>query len=193
MRESLYNWVRCLAVFYILLNMLLHLVPTEKYQRYVRFFMGLVLIVMLLTPVLSILRKTRELPGSFQMFYEQEEKDRLQKEMENLQKTWLEKGCEQQIAKNIQENLQKDGIETQACEVHIEGELLKVSVWTKEAPDEELEGRIKDELGKEWGVQNENCEIFSWKDGSQTVGDPPSSGNAADGDRASGVKEKENQ
>ena len=32
---------------YILLTMLIHLVPTGKYQRYVRFFMGLLLMVML--------------------------------------------------------------------------------------------------------------------------------------------------
>ena len=57
MKEAIYSWIKCLAIFYILLTMLLHLVPTEKYQRYVRFFMGLVLMVMLVTPVLSLLEK----------------------------------------------------------------------------------------------------------------------------------------
>ena len=59
MKEALYSWIKCLAIFYILLTMLIHLVPTEKYQRHVRFFMGLLLIVMLMTPLLSILEKTR--------------------------------------------------------------------------------------------------------------------------------------
>lgn len=65
MKEAIYSWIKCLAIFYILLTMLLHLVPTEKYQRYVRFFMGLVLMVMLVTPVLSLLEKSRQLPDSF--------------------------------------------------------------------------------------------------------------------------------
>ena len=92
------------------------------------------------------------------------------------------------IGENILESLQKNGIEVLYCEVHIEGELLKASVWTKEVPDEDLEGRIKDELGKEWGIRAENCEILSGEDGNQTVGDPSSSGIASDSDRTSGVR-----
>lgn len=87
MKEAIYSWIKCLAIFYILLTMLLHLVPTEKYQRYVRFFMGLVLMVMLVTPVLSLLEKSRQLPDSFSGLYQQEEQKRLELEMENLQKT----------------------------------------------------------------------------------------------------------
>lgn len=87
MKEAIYSWIKCLAIFYILLTMLLHLVPTEKYQRYVRFFMGLVLMVMLVTPVLFPLEKSRQLPDSFSGLYQQEEQKRLELEMENLQKT----------------------------------------------------------------------------------------------------------
>lgn len=188
MKEAIYSWIKCLAIFYILLTMLLHLVPTEKYQRYVRFFMGLVLMVMLVTPVLSLLEKSRQLPDSFSGLYQQEEQKRLELEMENLQKNLLETGMEEQLGENILESLQKNGIEVLYCEVHIEGELLKASVWTKEVPDEDLEGRIKDELGKEWGIQAENCEILSGEDGNQTVGDPSSSGIASDSDRTSGVR-----
>lgn len=87
MKEAIYSWIKCLAIFYILLTMLLHLVPTEKYQRYVRFFMGLVLMVMLVTPVLSLLEKSRQLPDSFSGLYQQNEQKRMELEMENLQKT----------------------------------------------------------------------------------------------------------
>lgn len=188
MKEAIYSWIKCLAIFYILLTMLLHLVPTEKYQRYVRFFMGLVLMVMLVTPVISLLEKSRQLPDSFSGLYQQEEQKRLELEMENLQKNLLETGMEEQLGENILESLQKNGIEVLYCEVHIEGELLKASVWTKEVPDEDLEGRIKDELGKEWGIRAENCEILSGEDGNQTVGDPSSSGTASDSNRTSGVR-----
>ena len=65
MKEAIYSWIKCLAIFYILLTMLIHLVPTGKYQRYVRFFMGLLLMAMLITPMLSILEKAKTLPESF--------------------------------------------------------------------------------------------------------------------------------
>ena len=85
MKEAIYSWIKCLAIFYILLTMLLHLVPTEKYQRYVRFFMGLVLMVMLVTPVLSLLEKSRHLPDSFSGLYQQEEQKRLELEKKRLE------------------------------------------------------------------------------------------------------------
>ena len=85
MKEAIYSWIKCLAIFYILLTMLLHLVPTEKYQRYVRFFMGLVLMVMLVTPVLSLLEKSRQLPDSFSGLYQQEEQKRLELEKKRLE------------------------------------------------------------------------------------------------------------
>ena len=77
MKEAIYSWIKCLAIFYILLTMLIHLVPTGKYQRYVRFFMGLLLMAMLITPMLSILEKAKTLPESFSSLYQQEEKKRL--------------------------------------------------------------------------------------------------------------------
>ena len=86
MKEAIYSWIKCLAIFYILLTMLIHLVPTGKYQRYVRFFMGLLLMVMLITPMLSILEKAKTLPESFSSLYQQEEKKRLTLDLENLQK-----------------------------------------------------------------------------------------------------------
>ena len=144
MKEAIYSWIKCLAIFYILLTMLIHLVPTGKYQRYVRFFMGLLLMVMLITPMLSILEKAKTLPESFSSLYQQEEKKRLTLDLENLQKSLLEKGVEEQLEKNIPESLKKKGIEVTACKVHIEGELLKVCLWTKEVPDGELERGIKD-------------------------------------------------
>ena len=143
MKEAIYSWIKCLAIFYILLTMLIHLVPTGKYQRYVRFFMGLLLMVMLITPMLSILEKAKTLPESFSSLYQQEEKKRLTLDLENLQKSLLEKGVEEQLEKNILESLKKKGIEVTACKVHIEGELLKVCLWTKEVPDGELERGIK--------------------------------------------------
>ncbi len=188
MKEAIYSWIKCLAIFYILLTMLIHLVPTGKYQRYVRFFMGLLLMVMLITPMLSILEKAKTLPESFSSLYQQEEKKRLTLDMENLQKSLLEKGVEEQLEKNIPESLKKKGIEVTACKVHIEGELLKACLWTKEVPDGELERGIKDELAANWGIREENCEVLAWENGKQTMGDSSPSGTSAYGNCTSGIR-----
>ena len=50
MKEELYLWIRNLAVFYIFFTAVLNLIPDQKYEKYVRFFMGLLLIFMMSTP-----------------------------------------------------------------------------------------------------------------------------------------------
>lgn len=142
MKEELYSWIRCACLLYPSY----HASPSGangKISTLRAFFMGLVLIVILVTSVLSILEKTRELPGSFSLIYSQEENKRLEQDMENLQKNLLEKGYEELLGENIRKDLQKKGIETIKCEVHIEGETLKAVLWTKKAPDAELERGIK--------------------------------------------------
>ena len=187
MKEAIYNWIRYLAVFYILLTMILHLVPTEKYQRYVRLFMGLLLITMLLTPVLDILGKGREFTASFREIYEKEEQSKIQLEIENLQEKWLEKGCEQEIQQNICQLLQNKGIEIKGCKVHIEGGAVKTVIWLSQAPDPEMERRIKDALEEEWGISREDCEVLAWENGDLAVGNPSPSGSPYDRDRTSGI------
>ena len=68
MKEELYQWIWNLAVFYILFTAILHLAPDGKYEKYVRFFMGLLLIFMMSTPVFALFGKGQELAGNFQMF-----------------------------------------------------------------------------------------------------------------------------
>ena len=187
MKEAIYNWIRYLAVFYILLTMILHLVPTEKYQRYVRLFMGLLLITMLLTPVLDILGKGGEFTTSFREIYEKEEQSKIQLEIEKLQEKWLEKGCEQEIQQNICQLLQKKGIEIKGCKVHIEGGAVKTVIWLSQAPDPEMERRIKDALEEEWGISREDCEVLTWENGDPAVGNPSPSGSPYDRDRTSGI------
>lgn len=95
MKEEIYSWMKNLAVFYILLNSVVHLVPDKRYERYVRFFMGLLLILMLCTPVFSFLGKGGELLESFQMFYNKENTMLQENELANLQEIYLKKAYEQ--------------------------------------------------------------------------------------------------
>ena len=186
--EWLSQWVRNLAFYFIFLSVLMNVIPQGEERKYIRFFMGLLLMVMLITPMLSILEKAKTLPESFSSLYQQEEKKRLTLDMENLQKSLLEKGVEEQLEKNIPEFLKKKGIEVTACKVHIEGELLKACLWTKEVPDGELERGIKDELAANWGIREENCEVLAWENGKQTMGDSSPFGTSAYGNCTSGIR-----
>ena len=52
--KELYQWLQDLAVYLILVSAILQGLPQESYQKYIRFFSGLVLILLLMTPLLRL-------------------------------------------------------------------------------------------------------------------------------------------
>ena len=54
MFDYLYEWIRNIAFYLVLVTALLHIVPESGYQKYIRFFTGLVLILLVLSPVLKL-------------------------------------------------------------------------------------------------------------------------------------------
>ena len=91
MKEELYLWIRNLAVFYIFFTAVLNLIPDQKYEKYVRFFMGLLLIFMMSTPIFSILGKGSELTESFLDNFSEENREKELREFQNIQKVYLKK------------------------------------------------------------------------------------------------------
>lgn len=59
--QAILDMVRMIAVFYLLEQMVLQLIPGERYERYVRFYLGLLLVLLLLQPVLQIFRLSEQL------------------------------------------------------------------------------------------------------------------------------------
>ena len=54
MFDYLYEWIQNIAFYLVLVTAVLHAVPDKGYQKYIRFFTGLVLILMIVTPVLRL-------------------------------------------------------------------------------------------------------------------------------------------
>ena len=52
--KELYQWLQDLAVYLILVSAILQALQQESYQKYIRFFSGLVLIILLMTPLLRL-------------------------------------------------------------------------------------------------------------------------------------------
>ena len=59
--QPILDMVRMIAVFYLLEQMVLQLIPGERYERYVRFYLGLLLVLLLLQPVFQIFRLSEKL------------------------------------------------------------------------------------------------------------------------------------
>lgn len=186
-KEELYEWIKDLAVFYILFTAILHLVPDGKYEKYIRFFMGLLLIVMMSTPVFSILGKGQELAEDFQFYFDEENQEKEIRELENLQKLYLEKGYALELAGEIKEDLKKSGIEVQEVQVKIEGEKAQAALTVK-GSSEELEGRIADELMEKWGFEQGEYTILDAQDDTGAVDRFAASGSSSGSGGDAGIR-----
>ena len=187
MREEYYEGTKNLAVFYILFTAVLHLVPDKKYERYIRSFMGLLLIYMLCTPVVAVLGKSGELLQSFSSNYRQEKNLLEQKEAEDLQAFYLYQGYENELAEKIRESLDGTGIKTVDAAVNIEGEKVSAVVYVREEPTEEEERRIYNELREKFGIEKKDCRILAEGNEETAMGGDSSCGASSGGDRDSGV------
>ena len=74
--QAILDMVRMIAVFYLLEQMVLQLIPGERYERYVRFYLGLLLVLLLLQPVFQIFRLSEQLDQK--VFLQEREMEEMQ-------------------------------------------------------------------------------------------------------------------
>lgn len=54
--EWIYEWIKTIAFYYIFVSIVMNALPDMKYQSYVRFFLGILLIVIMINPLLDLFR-----------------------------------------------------------------------------------------------------------------------------------------
>lgn len=187
MKEELYGWMKNLAVFYILFTAFLHLVPDRKYERYVRLFMGLLLIGMISTPVFALLGRGEQLIENFQFHYEEEKELMEQEEARQLQILYLTGGYEEQIREKIMEAVENTGIKLADVTVHIEGERVSAVLFVWQKPDAEQERRVKDALWEKCGIGEEEAVICIKDHGEDTMDRSSASGDASGSSGNAGI------
>lgn len=74
----LYQWIQNIAFYLILVTVFVQLIPDSGYKKYVRFFTGLLLIVLLTAPILKVFG----MEGEFKRLYQSAEYSRQLEEME---------------------------------------------------------------------------------------------------------------
>lgn len=56
MLESIYQWIENIAFYMVIIVAIMQMVSGETYKKYIRFFSGMILILMLIHPMLNIFR-----------------------------------------------------------------------------------------------------------------------------------------
>ena len=54
MLSQLYSWLQNVVCYFLLLTVVMNLLPYDSYKKYIRYYMGLLLILTFLSPVFQI-------------------------------------------------------------------------------------------------------------------------------------------
>lgn len=81
MFRQLYEWIQNIAVYLIVVSAVMHAIPEKGYEKYIRFFSGLVLILLLTAPLLNLTGMAEE----FARLYAGREYDMDRREIERAE------------------------------------------------------------------------------------------------------------
>lgn len=100
------DWVKPIIYFSIFITILMQILPGEKYKKYIRFFAGLLMIVLVMNPILNLLQQGNLSEEIFDEYLLQEQMDGIDFEIEEL-----EKSTNEYYEKIIEESLTQEMVE----------------------------------------------------------------------------------
>ena len=116
MLEEVYKWIQNIAVYLVVVTAMLHAVPGKDYERYIRFFSGLVLIVLIFMPVLSVFG----MKETFGAIYSNQVYEKERKELEEAGNSY-----EDMLKNYIEENKEEEHTGTKKADTDAGKESIK--------------------------------------------------------------------
>lgn len=111
MTAYLYQWIERIAFYLILVTVVLQVLPDNDYRKYLRFFTGLILILLLAGPILNLFGMGENLSAYYEEAVRAQE--RQEDQMENFREVFGEKSgeAEEERAENAQSQIEVEAIQ----------------------------------------------------------------------------------
>ncbi len=123
MFEYLYKWMENLAFYMVMITAVMHIIPDKGYQRYLRFFTGLVLIIMLAAPIVKLLG----MESSWENLYENDEYLTQIEKIENST-DYLETINPEEYLNEVQKEYQDDNENEEGSEENMEIDVEEIRI-----------------------------------------------------------------
>ena len=123
MFEYLYQWMENLAFYMVMITAVMHIIPDKGYQRYLRFFTGLVLIIMLAAPIVKLLG----MESSWENLYENDEYLTHIEKIENST-DYLETINPEEYLNEVQKEYQDDNENEEGSEENMEIDVEEIRI-----------------------------------------------------------------
>lgn len=88
MVEAIYEWIQNISIYLIVMAAVMHAIPGKDYGKYVRFFSGLVLILLLASPLMKLTGTADD----FRALYRGKEYEMERKEIERAEEIYEQSG-----------------------------------------------------------------------------------------------------
>ena len=125
----MFGWIQDIAFYTLLMVVVLHVLPEKNQRKYLKFFMGIVLMILVMSPFLSALGLDRQLDEIYaRQTYDRELQEFLKKQEaveEEYQRRLEEKLYEARdeaegLKEEQQEEEKEEGEDSGISEIHIE-------------------------------------------------------------------------
>lgn len=123
--EYFYSWVRTIIFYMIFVNFVTNLLPGKVYIRYIRLFMGMILILLVLRPLTGSLRLDAQLARRFEEISFQNEAGEFQGQLDQIEQQRFETMIdeyEKTASAQAKEQLEKKGYRDLEIRVSIDRE-----------------------------------------------------------------------
>ena len=147
------EWVKNLAVCMILFSAILRILPKNHFEKCIRFYTGLLVLILVIRPLLSVFSLDDSLPNTFLHYMEQMEDDTLKKQMEEVNKKrndhisdQMEGQVKETIIDQVETYGKSEGVIVSDCQVIFDmeensdtyGQVSSVSLLLREDGEEGL-------------------------------------------------------
>lgn len=120
--EFVTGWVQNIAYYMVFMTVILSLLPAKQYEKYVRFFAGIILILLVIKPFLGGLRLEENLSHFYQEFSLRQDTAELEQKIlgvEQQQKKMLLTQYETAVKEDIRQMADSSGFAVRTVEVSV--------------------------------------------------------------------------
>lgn len=120
--DFLYDWVKSLAIFMILISIVRNLLPKSNYEKYLRLFTGMLTVLLVIKPFTGLLGVQENIDDLFSLDIYSQEMDAMKADFVQAGSGFedsLISGYEEQMKKQIQLLLKEEGLEAAQIEFYV--------------------------------------------------------------------------
>ena len=155
--EAVYGWVKNIIYYMIFLSVVNNLLADSKYGKYIRFFSGMVLILLVVSPFTGGLHLDEQISSMFKSISFQNDTDDLKQDLWGMEERRLDqviREYEQAVAADVEAMARAEGLECTGASVQIDGDRNSSRYGQIEGIGLVISGKKADSEGKEDRVKN---------------------------------------